>query len=186
MNLRPACARWFELLTAREELTLVVETLARTRSVELEIQSERNVPVNLPNLQEYMAEYHHLAQRYQQYWKQYEMPPATVPGMPSKILENALASLRQWVAAAGPLVKHIESLQAERSELLLIKDMLRIEVEADLDYSMLSAAGSVLATTIIHYATGLPVACNTGQPGVLHVPFKKTCIPAGNRLAGGS
>jgi V/A-type H+-transporting ATPase subunit I len=148
MNLRPACARWFELLTAREELTLVVETLARTRSVELEIQSERNVPVNLPNLQEHMAEYHHLAQRYQQYWSQYEMPPATVPGMPSKILENALARLRQWVAAAGPLVKHIESLQAERSELLLIKDMLRIEVEADLDYSMLSAAGSLLATRL--------------------------------------
>ena len=148
MNLRPACARWFELLTPREELTLVVETLARTRSVELEIKSERNVPVNLPNLQEHMAEYHHLAQRYRPYWKQYKMQPATVPGIPSKQLGNALVRLRQWVAAAGPLVKHIESLQAERSELLLIKEMLRIEVEADLDYSLLSAAGPVLATRL--------------------------------------
>ena len=35
MNLRPARASWFELLAPREELAGVVETLARTGSVEL-------------------------------------------------------------------------------------------------------------------------------------------------------
>ena len=148
MNLRPSCARWFELLTPREELTQVVETLAATRSVELEIHSERNVPVNLPNLQAYMAEYQHLAQRYRQYWKPHRTQPAAVPGMPARILENALASLRQWVAAAGPLVKHIESLQAEESELLLVKELLEIDVVRDLDYSLLSTKGPVLATRL--------------------------------------
>jgi V/A-type H+-transporting ATPase subunit I len=148
MSLRPHRARWFELLTPREELTQVVEALARTCSVELEIHSERNMPVNLPNLQEHMAEYHNLAQRFRQYWGQYPMQPATLPGVPAQILENALARLRQWVAAAGPLVKHIESLQAETSELLLDEEMLGIDAGSDLDYSLLTAAGPVLATRL--------------------------------------
>jgi V/A-type H+-transporting ATPase subunit I len=148
MSLRPHRARWFELLTPREELTQVVEALARTRSVELEIHSERNVPVNLPNLQEHMAEYHNLAQRFRQYWGQYPMQPAKLPGVPAQILENALARLRQWVAAAGPLVKHIESLQAEASELLLDEEMLGIDVDSVLDYSLLTAAGPTLATRL--------------------------------------
>ena len=93
MSLRPASARWFELLTPHEELTRVVETLARTRSVELEIHSNRNVPVDLPDLQEQLAEYHHLAQRFRQFWEQYEMQPATVPGVPAQILGAALVRL---------------------------------------------------------------------------------------------
>ena len=148
MNLRPARARWFELLAPREELAGVVETLARTGRVELEIHSERNVAVNLPDLQEQMAEYHHLAQRFQLYWKQNDLLPVTLSGMPAQILETALARLRQWVAAAGPLVQHIESLQAERSELLLVEDMLKINTEGEMDYSLLSAAGPSLAVRL--------------------------------------
>jgi len=148
MNLRPARARWFELLAPREELAGVVETLARTGSVELEIHSERNVPVNLPDLQQQMAEFHHLEQRYQQYWQRDEMQPATLPGMPAQILDTALLHLRQWVAAAGPLVKHIESRQAERSELLLVEDLLGIDIEGEMDYSLLSTAGPSLAVRL--------------------------------------
>jgi len=148
MNLRPARARWFELLTPRQELAGVVETLARTGSVELEIHSERNVPVNLPDLQQQMAEFHHLQQRYQQHWPREDMQPATLSGMPAQILETALLQLRQWVEAAGPLVRHIESRQAERSELLLVEDLLGIEVEGEMDYSLLSTAGPSLAVRL--------------------------------------
>jgi V/A-type H+-transporting ATPase subunit I len=148
MSLRPVHARWFELLAPRDELTRVVETLARTRSVELEIHSDRNIPVKLPDLQEQMAEYHHLAQRFQHYWQHYEMQPATLPGMPAQMLETALVRLRQWVAAAGPLVQHIEAGQAERAELLLLKDMLGIDVGGEMDYSLLSAAGPSLAVRL--------------------------------------
>ena len=148
MNLRPVRARWFELLATREELTRVVETLARTRSVELEIHSDRNIPVKLPDLQEQMAEYHHLAQRFRHYWQHYDWRPDTLPGMPAQILETALVRLRQWVAAAGPLVQHIEAGQAERAELLLLKDMLEIDAGGEMDYSLLSAAGPSLAVRL--------------------------------------
>jgi V/A-type H+-transporting ATPase subunit I len=148
MSLRPARTRWFELLAPREELAWVVETLARTRSVELEIHSDSNVVVNLPDLQEQMAEYHHLAQRYQEYWKHIELQPDMMSGMPAQILGIALARLRKWVAAAGPLVKHIESLRAERAELLLVESMLKTDVEGKMDYSLLAAAGPSLAVRL--------------------------------------
>jgi len=148
MNLRPARTRWFELLAPREDLPLVVETLARTRSVELEIHSDRNVVVNLPDLQEQMAEFHHLVQRFQAYWKHYELQPATVSGMPAEILETALVRLRRWVDAALPLVKHIESLEAERPELLLVEEMLTLDAEGAMDYSLLAAAGPTLAVRL--------------------------------------
>ena len=60
MSLRPASARWFELLTARDSLTISVEALARTGSVELETHSETRARINLPDLQERMAEYNRL------------------------------------------------------------------------------------------------------------------------------
>jgi V/A-type H+/Na+-transporting ATPase subunit I len=148
MSLRPARARWFELLAPRAELAWVVETLARTCSVELEIYSDRSVAVNLPHLQEQMAEYHQLAQRYQEYWKHYELKSAMMSGTPAKMLETALARLRRWVAAAGPLVKHIEALQAEHAELLLVESMLTIEVDDRIDYSLLAAAGPSLAVRL--------------------------------------
>jgi V/A-type H+-transporting ATPase subunit I len=148
MSLRPVRARWFELLTPREELAGVVETLARTGSVELEIHSDRNVPVNLPDLQQQLAEFHHLEQRFQQYWPRNVKQPDALAGMPAQILETALLQLRRWVDAAGPLVKHIESRQAERSDLLLVEDLLGIEVEGEMDYSLLSAAGPSLAVRL--------------------------------------
>lgn len=148
MNLRPARARWFELLTPREELTWVVETLARTGSVELQIYSDRNVPVNLPDLQQQMAEYHQLEQRFRHYWRHYEIKSAMPSGMPAPMLETALLRLRQWVAAAGPLVNQVESLQAEKSELLLLEDLLSLDVEGEIDYSLLSAAGPTLAVRL--------------------------------------
>ncbi len=73
MSLRPASARWFELLTARESLTMSVETLARTGSVELETHSETRTRVSLSDLQEGLAEYNRLARRYHPYWPPCEL-----------------------------------------------------------------------------------------------------------------
>ena len=144
MSLRPASARWFELLTARESLTMSVEALARTGSVELETHSETHARVNLPDLQERMAEYNRLARRYHPYWPACELRPASAPGMPGRMLGRALARLERWADAAEPLVQHLETLRAERAELLLLEEMLGVETEGTLDYSLLTTAGPSL------------------------------------------
>ena len=144
MSLRPASARWFELLTSRESLTMSVEALARTGSVELETHSETHARINLPDLQERMAEYNRLARRYHQYWPPCELRPATAPGRPDHLLRRALARLERWAGAAEPLVQHLDTLRAEQSELLLLEDMLGVETEGKLDFSLLSTAGPAL------------------------------------------
>ncbi|MGB5409674.1 MAG: hypothetical protein WBN43_23180, partial [Thiogranum sp.] len=72
MGLRPEAARWFELLTARADLTLALETLARTGSIELETHSDSRTRLNLPDLRDRMEEYNRLARRYHPYWPQPE------------------------------------------------------------------------------------------------------------------
>jgi V/A-type H+-transporting ATPase subunit I len=148
MSLRPASARWFELLTAREALTQAVETLARTGSVELETHSDTRTRVNLPDLQERMVEFNQLARRFHPYWPQASLQPSTVPGTPDRILDTALGHLRRWVRHATPLVRKLESLQAEESELALLEDLLAVTGEDTLDYALLAGAGPALSVRL--------------------------------------
>ena len=110
MSLRPVSARWFELLTARESLTMAVEALAQTGRVELESHSDTRTRVSLPDLQERMAEYNRLARRYHRFWPRCELRPAKVPGMPYRMLEHALSRLSRWAEAAEPLVQQAVAL----------------------------------------------------------------------------
>ena len=154
MSLRPASARWFELLTARDSLTISVEALARTGSVELETHSETHARINLPDLQERMAEYNRLARRYHTYWPACELRPDSAPGMPDRMLGRALARLERWADAAEPLVQHLESMRAERAELLLLEEMLGVDTEGKLDYSLLSTAGPSLKVRLFVLPAG--------------------------------
>ena len=65
MKMRSVPARWFEILTAREDLSLAVEALARTGNVELETRSETTRQAAMPELRDRMEEYNRLARRYQ-------------------------------------------------------------------------------------------------------------------------
>ena len=158
MSLRPVSARWFELLTARESLTMAVEALAHTGRVELETRSDTRTRVSLPDLQERMAEYNALARRYHAYWPPCELRPPEAPGMPYRMLDRALARLDNWAEAAEPLVKHLEMLEAEQAELQLLQDMLGVETGELLDYSLLSAAGPSLSVRLFVLPAGYHLA----------------------------
>jgi V/A-type H+-transporting ATPase subunit I len=70
------------------------------------------------------------------------------------MLERAMARLDRWADAADPLVQHLEALQAEQSELLLVEEMLGVETEGELDFSLLSTAGPALAVRLFVLPTG--------------------------------
>ncbi len=77
---RPLPARWFELLTAQEDLTMALETLAATHSVEIEVHSEVPARTTIPDLQGRLEDYHRLAHRYHEYWPHEALQPSTAPG----------------------------------------------------------------------------------------------------------
>lgn len=148
MSIRPQNARWFELLTAREDLTLALETLARTGSIELETRSDTRAHLSLHDLQDRMEEYSHLARRYQPYWPHSDLQASTLPASPSRILDDALQHLRSWKADAAPLIRSLETLSSEQSELELLKEMLLQPVGETLDFDLLSSVQPPLAARL--------------------------------------
>ena len=148
MRLRPEAARWFELLTARADLTLALETLARTGSIELETHSDSRARLNLSDLRDRMHEYNRLASRYHPYWPQAEMRTSFVPDSPIRLLDNALEKLRSWENEAAPRVHQLESLMGEQSDLGLLDTMLLQVRNETLDFSLLAGAGPELAVRL--------------------------------------
>jgi V/A-type H+-transporting ATPase subunit I len=148
MGLRPEAARWFELLTSRRELTLALETLASTGSIELEIHSDSRARLNLPDLHERMEDYNRLARRYHPYWPQPEIRPSFVPASPIRLLDRALQHLQAWEDEAAPRVHRLESLSGEQADLQLLETML-LQVQDDaLDFGLLAKAGPELAVRV--------------------------------------
>jgi V/A-type H+-transporting ATPase subunit I len=164
MSMRPVQARWFELLTTREHLTLAVEVLAATGSIELETHSSTHTALNLQNLQERMEDFNRLARRYQPYWPQSRLHPATLPGKPVTVLDTALQHLRDWETDARPLIFSLESLINEQTELQLLESMLRHARGETLDFALISNPGETLATRLF----ALPAHSHIEQiPGAL-------------------
>jgi len=148
MALRARAARWFELLTAREELAGVLRCLAATGAVELESHTDVSAAHVLPQLRAALDEYRQLAQRYAQFW------PAPVDAnagpkqhrAPEQLADAALKQLRAWAATAEPLVERLRRLAFERAELVPLGQLLsRPELPLP-DLALFTAAGPVLAS----------------------------------------
>jgi V/A-type H+-transporting ATPase subunit I len=116
--LRPRPARWFEVLAARDDATLVLEALARTGSVELEARGSTSLPAVLGDVMPLLAQYGDLATRYQPYWPASSgCHPSPFPDAPVAALQRSLAAIRAWAAEAEPLIQSLQRREAEREEL---------------------------------------------------------------------
>ncbi len=146
MALRPATAKWFELLIARDELEWALHSLAATGTVELQARSDTSATALLPMLRTAVDEYKHLAQRYGEFW-----PPAAVAvpqgaREPEEIPAAARRQLRSWAIDADPVIDRLQMLERERAELELLQPLLSA-TDTDLpNLHLFTQAGPVLAT----------------------------------------
>ena len=116
--LRPRPARWFEVLAARDDATLVLEALARTGSVELEARGGAALAAALGDVLPLLAQYGELAARYQPYWPASSTcAPSPFPEAPVAALQRCLTSIRAWAADAEPLIVSLQRRESERDEL---------------------------------------------------------------------
>ena len=124
MALRPATAKWFELLIARDEFEAALQSLAATGAVELQARSDTTAATLLPKLRAAVDEYRRLAQRYGEYWP----PPAVAAAQgarePEEIPDAALKQLRSWAIDADPVIDRLQKLTHERAELELLEPLL--------------------------------------------------------------
>jgi V/A-type H+-transporting ATPase subunit I len=142
--IRPKPARWFEILAARDDATLVLEALATTGAVELEARPSAVLPAALADLRPQLSEFAELSARYHAYWPHAKGTPSAFPEPPAVTLARSLAHLRTWAEDAEPVIQLLQRCEAERSELLLWRRVLQQIGESVIDFARLAGAGPVL------------------------------------------
>jgi len=146
--LRPASARWFELLTAREQLAPVLRCLAATGQIELQSHTAVSAPHLLPALRAALDEYRRQAQRYAQYWPRPAAASADRQREPQEIGRQALQQLRAWAASADPLIARLQQLTHEQLELKLLRELLSEPGLQLPDLGRFAQAGPLLASRL--------------------------------------
>ena len=146
--LRSVPTRWFELLTAREDLSAALETLAQTLAVELETHSETTAPLAVPDIHLQLEEYAHLSRRYQPYWPEPDYSAGVAPKLIVETMSEALNRLYAWREAAQSKVNELEKLRAESTELELLRDLLDEVPSSNLNLEHFASAGPALATRL--------------------------------------
>ncbi len=142
--IRPRPARWFEILVARDDATVALETLAATGAVELEARSTAGLPAALADLRPQLAEFAELALRYRAYWPADRRSASAFPETPTATLARSLAHLRAWSEDAEPVIRELQRCERERTELLLWRHVLTTFGVSAIDFARLADAGPVL------------------------------------------
>jgi V/A-type H+/Na+-transporting ATPase subunit I len=148
MGIRPQAARWFELLTPREELTKALECLAQTRAVELQTHSQPEHALELPGLPKALDEFGECLRRFGAWWPEGEIPPIEEALEPVSAMQDAMARVRAWMRDAEPLIVEGERLETEASQLNELAQALDAPGLRLPDLHRLAAAGPVLAARI--------------------------------------
>jgi len=167
MKLRPAAARWFELLTDREHLGSVLGCLADSGAVHLEAYSSLDATAALPDYAQVLAGYGQLARRYRAYWPPARVDAAATAERSVDRVQADLERLEAWAAEADPAIEALQTLAGERAGLQELADVLRAAAGDLPDLSLLSSCGPTLAAhlyALTDTASPVPV-----PPAVLHV-----------------
>ena len=167
--LRPRPARWFEVLAARDDATLVLEALARTGAVELEARCGAAMPAELNDVVPLLAQFFELASRYRAYWPApQDCRPSPLPEAPAATLQRCLATIRAWAHDAEPAVRALQRGEAERSELQLWQRVLGELASSGLDTSHLATAGPLVQVRlfVLPAGTDAEAAAPLGAPGL--------------------
>jgi V/A-type H+-transporting ATPase subunit I len=144
MGMRPQAARWFELLTPREELTKALECLAETRAVELQTHSQPEHALELPGLPQALEEFGEYNRRYGTWWPQGEVPPVEEALEPVSAMHDALERLQAWAHEAEPLIAEGERLEIESRQLAELLEALAASGSDLPDLHRLAEAGPLL------------------------------------------
>ncbi len=148
MGIRPQAARWFELLTPREELAKALECLAETRAVELQTHNQPEHALELPGLPKALEEYGELARRFGAWWPDGEVPPIEEALEPVSAMRAALAALKAWARDASPLIEEGEQLEVHAMQMAELAQALEAPELNLPDLRRLAEAGPMLAARI--------------------------------------
>lgn len=167
--LRPRATRWFEILAARDDVTLVLEALARTGAVELEARSGAPLPADPAEVTPLLAMFSELSARYRPYWPEPRLcRPSAFPEAPVPTLRRCLATIRAWALEAEPAIRSLQRAEAERGELQLWLRVLDALGAGGVDPRHLAGAGPLVPVRLFVLPAGIEPASvlPTATPGL--------------------
>ena len=154
--LRPRPARWFEILAARDDATLLLEALARTGAVELEARASARLPSVLSDVMPLLVQYLDLSARYHAYWPPPEAcRPSAFPEPPVATLQRSLAAIRAWTQDGEPVILALQRCEAEHRELRLWQRVLVALEPRALAPAQLAGAGPWLRVQLFVLPPGI-------------------------------
>lgn len=165
--LRPRAARWFEILAARDDATLVLESLARTGAVELEARASAGLPPALADVLPALSSFLELQTRYHAWWPPAaRCRPSAFPEAPVLTLQRCLAVVRTWAQDAEPTIQALQQAQTELQELALWQQVLPALQSDVLDAAHLAQAGPWLGVRLFVLPPGVAAEAlwPTGAP----------------------
>jgi V/A-type H+/Na+-transporting ATPase subunit I len=138
--LRPQPARWFEIIAARSDAFLTLESLAAAGCVEVEWHEIDRLPGASGSPAERLKHYEDLSRTYKAYWPAPAQRLAPERRAPGDALADAIASLERWAKAADPLIRNRQTIEARLSELILTEHALRELANSTVDFQALAQA----------------------------------------------
>ena len=163
--LRPASARWFELLTSREELGAALDALARTRSVQLQAHSQSGSKLPLQELRAVLGQYETLARRFGPWWPQAELRTVDAEHPVTDAPHAAIAALGAWAGTAEPVVAELEVIAVEREQLEALARLCGAASDGLPRLDRMARAGPVLGSRVYTLPPGTPAL--TVPPAVI-------------------
>jgi len=173
--IRPKPARWFEILAARDDATLVLEALATTGAVELEARPSAVLPAAFADIRPQLSSFAELASRYHAYWPPVSRPASPFPAPPSVTLSRSLAHLRAWAEDAEPVIRQLQRGETERAELLLWRRVLAAIGDSVIDFARLAGAGPILHARLFVFPPGSTPELPPGP--ALGTPLAQSAFP---------
>lgn len=122
--LHPRPTLWFELVTTRRDLSLAMQALAASGSVELAAQPFEGARPVLPRLERFFDAFHALERDFGVWWPAGRGDAGVVLDNPIAVLEDTVGALDRWAEAARPLIERIQAASARRTELDLVARLL--------------------------------------------------------------
>jgi len=166
MTLRPAAARWFELLTDREHLGRVLASLAETDAVHLEAYSGLETVAALPDYARVVDGYVQLERRYRAYWPPVRVAAAAFTERSVGGVQADLDRLEAWAGEADPLIERLQQLAGDKAALGEVSAVFEGAVDSLPDLALLSGCGPTLEARLYALPEQMPPLAV--PPGVLH------------------
>ncbi len=161
-SFRPQRARWFEAYTPRDETVQTLEALAKTGTVELELDPKVSVPLDIAEVRDAVHEFKVLSGHYHNYWPHYDLCPTGLSEPPEKIARTALGHLNAWASRIDPVLAETAALQREADDLALLREYVTGSDESAPDLFTLAHPSGLLCKCMF--------CCPREQ--VLDIPFR--------------